>query len=422
MMSSTTTETTLRSWVSVPSGSDFPLRNLPYGIFKTTDGNAKAGVAIGNQLLDLAALFDTGFLNGLGLPAQNVFAKDTLNGFIALGKPVWATVRKRLIELLSENNTDTQALQKLLLNQNEVQMLLPVFVPDYTDFYSSAEHASNVGKMFRPDQPPLYPNWKNMPIGYHGRASSIFVSGTDFHRPKGQFKPPTADKPVFGPSKRLDIELEMAFIVGKGNEIGTSIPVETAEDHIFGMVLFNDYSARDIQNWEYVPLGPFLGKNFFSSVSPWVVTMEALEPFKVDGPVQDVEVLDYLKFSGKKNFDIHLDVYLRTESGTESLICRSNHKHLYWNIAQQLAHHTVNGCNMRVGDMCASGTISAPDENGFGSLLELSWAGTKPLTLADGSQRTFLEDGDSIRITGYCEKDGLRIGFGEVVNKVLPAI
>lgn len=421
-MSSQTTHTSLQSWVSVPSGSDFPIQNLPYGIFKIGNGAPRAGVAIGEQILDLSLLFEGGFLSNCGLPAKNVFAADTLNEYIALGKPVWAAVRKRLTELLTAGNTEINNNAGLLAKQADAQMLMPVFVPDYTDFYSSAEHASNVGKMFRPDQAPLLPNWKHIPVGYHGRASSIFVSGTDFHRPKGQFKPPTADKPVFGPSKRLDIELEMAFIIGKGNEIGTSIATADAEDHMFGMVLFNDYSARDIQNWEYVPLGPFLGKNFFSSVSPWIVTMDALAPFRVDGPVQDVEVLDYLKFSGKKSFDIQLDVYLTTESGAESLICHSNHKYLYWNVAQQLAHHTINGCNMRVGDMCASGTISAPDENGFGSMLELSWAGTKPLTLSDGSQRTFLEDNDSITIKGFCEKDGLRIGFGQVTNKVLPAL
>lgn len=412
----------LRSWVTVPQGSDFPIQNLPYGIFQIDGQAPRAGVAIGEQILDLSRLFEGGFLSTCGLPAHNVFAGETLNAFIALGKPVWTAVRGRITELLREGNDEIAALPQALVPQAQAHMLMPLHVPDYTDFYSSAEHASNVGKMFRPDQPPLLPNWKHMPIGYHGRASSIFVSGTDFHRPKGQFKPPTADKPVFGPSKRLDIELEMAFVVGKGNEIGTSVTTDAAESHIFGMVLFNDYSARDIQNWEYVPLGPFLGKNFFSSVSPWIVTMDALEPFRTEGPVQDVEILDYLKFSGPKSFDIRLDVFLKPENGAENLICRSNHKYLYWNMAQQLAHHTVNGCNMRVGDLCASGTISAPDEGGFGSMLELSWAGTKPLTLADGSQRTFLEDNDTITIRGVCEKDGLRIGFGEVTNKVLPAV
>lgn len=421
-MTNQTTDNTQQSWVTVPSGSDFPIQNLPYGIFKTDTQAPRAGVAIGEHILDLSVVFDGGFLANLGLPAQNVFAADTLNAFIALGKPVWTAVRKRITALLTQGNTEIQNLPGALVRQADARLLMPIFVPDYTDFYSSAEHASNVGKMFRPDQAPLLPNWKHIPVGYHGRASSIFVSGTDFRRPKGQYKPPTADKPVFGPSKRLDIELEMAFVIGQGNEIGTSVSVAEAEDHMFGMVLFNDYSARDIQNWEYVPLGPFLGKNFFSSVSPWIVPMEALDPFRTAGPVQDVEVLDYLKFEGNRSFDIQLDVYLKPENGTDSLICHSNHKYLYWNVAQQLAHHTVNGCNMRVGDLCASGTISAPYENGFGSMLELSWAGTKPIVLNDGSQRLFLEDNDTITIKGYCEKDGLRIGFGEVVNKVLPAV
>lgn len=421
-MSQQTIDISLQSWVSVPSGSDFPIQNLPYGIFKTANSSPRAGAAIGEQILDLAVLFDAGFLSTCGLPSNNVFAKDTLNDFIALGKPVWTAVRKRITELLSESNTEIRSVENILVKQADAVMLMPVSVPDYTDFYSSAEHASNVGKMFRPDQPPLLPNWKHMPIGYHGRASSIYVSGTDFHRPKGQMKPPTADVPSYGPSKQLDIELEMAFIMGKGNEIGTSISTAQAEDHIFGMVLFNDYSARDIQSWEYVPLGPFLGKNFFSSVSPWIVTLDALSHFKVAGPEQDVEILDYLKFEGNKNYDIQLNVFLTPQGSTDSLICHSNHKFLYWNIAQQLAHHTVNGCNMRVGDMCASGTISAPAETGFGSMLELSWRGSKPLTLADGSQRTFLQDNDTITIKGFCEKDGLRIGFGEVKNKVLPAI
>jgi len=420
-MGQQTTDISLRSWVTVPSGSDFPIQNLPYGIFKTANLSPRAGVAIGEQILDLSVLFTGGFLANCALPSENVFAAETLNGFIALGKPVWTAVRNRLTELLSETNDEIRTVENILVNQSEAQMLLPVSVPDYTDFYSSAEHASNVGKMFRPDQPPLLPNWKHMPIGYHGRASSIYVSGTDFHRPKGQMKPPTAEAPTYGPSKQLDIELEMAFIVGKPNELGTSVSTSVAEDHIFGMVLFNDYSARDIQSWEYVPLGPFLGKNFFSSVSPWIVTLDALSPFRVKGPEQDVEILDYLKFEGDKNFDIQLDVLLKPEGGAETLICRSNHKHLYWNIAQQLAHHTVNGCNMRVGDMCASGTISAPEQTGFGSLLELSWRGNKPMALADGAQRTFLEDNDTITIKGYCEKEGLRIGFGSVSNKVLPA-
>lgn len=412
----------IQSWVSVPSGSDFPIQNLPYGIFQTADKPARAGVAIGDFIFDLSLAFEAGLLNDCGLPAENLFAQSTLNAFIDLGKPVWTKVRNRISSLLANEGSPIEGKTEFLVKQSDARMLMPVHVPDYTDFYSSLEHASNVGKMFRPDQPALLPNWKHMPIGYHGRASSIFISGTDFHRPKGQTKAPTAEKPSYGPSKQLDIELEMAFIIGQGNPIGSSISTDEAENHIFGMVLFNDYSARDLQSWEYVPLGPFLGKNFFSSISPWIVTLDALEPFRTEGPVQDVEVLDYLKFSGKKSFDIKLDVYLKPENGVDNLICHSNHKHLYWNISQQLAHHTVNGCNMRTGDMCASGTISAADENGFGSMLELSWRGNKPIQMADGNSRSFLEDGDSITIKGYCEKDGLRIGFGQVVNKVLPAV
>jgi fumarylacetoacetase len=416
------TDASLKSWVSVPSGSDFPIQNLPYGVFQPKGQSPRAGVAIGTQILDLAALYNRGFLSGCGLPESNPFSSDTLNAYMALGRTVWTSVRARLTDLLSEGNTIIQNKPELFHEQQAVDMLMPVSVPDYTDFYSSLEHASNVGKMFRPDQPPLLPNWKHMPIGYHGRASSICVSGTPFHRPKGQTKPPSAEKPSYGPSRQLDIELETAFIIGTGNDLGTSISTQNAEDHIFGLVLFNDFSARDLQSWEYVPLGPFLGKNFFSSVSPWVVTLDALEPFRVQGPVQDEPVLDYLKFAGEKNYDIHLEVFLTPENGKKSKICHSNHKYLYWNMAQQLAHHTVNGCNMRTGDMCGSGTISAPYEGGYGSMLELSWRGTKPIVLEDGSTRTFIEDFDTITFRGYCEKDGLRVGFGELVNKILPSI
>lgn len=417
-----------KTWVEVPHDSDFTIWNLPYGIFKTSAGKIAAGVAIGQQILNLAQLFELGYLKNCGLPeSENVFHTHTLNSFIALGNEVWSNVRHRITHLLLVENTELQGNQEhintIFVNQNEVEMLLPVEVPDYTDFYSSLEHASNVGKMFRPDAPPLLPNWKHMPIGYHGRSSSIVVSGTPFHRPKGQLMPDGAEMPVYGSSKQLDIELEMAFIVGKPTKMGESVSVENASKHIFGMVLFNDWSARDIQKWEYVPLGPFLGKNFASSVSPWIVTMEALEYFKTKGPEQDVEVLPYLKFSGNLNFDIDLKVFLKPENADkEELICESNHKYLYWNIYQQLAHHTVNGCNIRVGDMCASGTISAPFDNGYGSMLELTWRGTKPLKLSNGEERKFLNDGDTIIFRGKCEKNGVRIGFGEVSGKILPSI
>ena len=300
-------------------------------------------------------------------------------------------------------------------------MMMPLHVQNYTDFYSSIEHATNVGKMFRDPANALLPNWKHLPVGYHGRASSIVVSGINFHRPKGQMKPADAEKPIFGASKQLDFELEMAFVLNKNTEIGEGISTQEAEDAIFGMVIFNDWSARDIQSWEYVPLGPFLGKNFCSSISPWVVTLEALEPFRTASPKQEPEVLDYLKFEGDKNFDINLEVYLQPENGEENLICKSNYKYMYWNMTQQLAHHTINGCNVEVGDLYASGTISGSEPNSFGSMLELTWRGQNPLKLSDGSERKFIEDHDTIIMRGFSEKNGIRVGFGEVRGKVLPA-
>jgi fumarylacetoacetase len=334
-------------------------------------------------------------------------------------------LRNRISELLSAGNTEIASLPdvygKYLLPMNQAEMLLPVEIGDYTDFYSSEVHATNVGKMFRPDN-PLLPNWKHIPVGYHGRSSSIVISGTDFHRPKGQLMPPDATAPVFGATQRMDFELEMAFITCEGKALGNSISVKEAEEYIFGMVVFNDWSARDIQKWEYVPLGPFLAKNFASSVSPWVVTLDALEPFRTAGPVQEPEVLDYLKTEKNKNIDINLEVYLQPEGGKEYRICRSNYKHMYWNMNQQLAHQTVNGCNVRAGDMYASGTISAPAEDGYGSMLELTWGGKNPMQLPDGSERKFLLDGDSIIMTAWSEKDGIRVGFGEVRSKILPAL
>jgi fumarylacetoacetase len=300
-------------------------------------------------------------------------------------------------------------------------MLLPVKIGDYTDFYSSLEHATNVGKMFRDPENALLPNWKHLPVGYHGRASSIVPSGTPIFRPKGQFKDPEMEKPEFGPSKRLDFELEMAFVIGKPTKMGDSVSTEDAEDYIFGMVLFNDWSARDIQAWEYVPLGPFLGKNFASSISPWIVTLEALEPFRVSGPKQEPEVLPYLQYKTDHAFDINLEVLIQPEGLKATKVCSSNFKYMYWNIAQQLAHHTINGCNINVGDMMASGTISGPTEDSFGSMLELSWKGAKPVLLEEGGERRFIQDGDSVIMKSYAEKDGIRVGFGEVEGKVLPA-
>jgi fumarylacetoacetase len=321
--------------------------------------------------------------------------------------------------LLRDNKT---ASELALIHMDEVEMLMPVNVPNYTDFYSSKEHATNVGTMFRDPENALLPNWKHLPVGYHGRASSIVPSGVPIQRPMGQTKPKDADQPVFGPSKRLDFELEMAFITGKENKMGTPITTEEAEDYIFGFVLFNDWSARDIQVWEYVPLGPFLAKNFASSVSPWIVTLEALEPFRTAGPEQDPPVLPYLSYDGFRNFDINLEVAIKPEDSGEKVVCRSNFKFMYWNVCQQLAHHTVNGCNVKVGDMYASGTISGPADDSYGSMLELAWKGTKPIQMPDGSKRAFIEDGDEVIMRGFAEKNGLRIGFGEVSTKVLPAV
>lgn len=413
----------MKSWISIPSDSDFTLHNIPFGVF-SSEGHARVGIAIGNQVLDLAVLHESGLLDGLDLP-QRIFEDTVLNAYMALGKKVWTPTRNRIIQLLSEGNDELSGnrilCERAFFPQSEVTMHLPVQVGDYTDFYSSREHATNVGTMFRDPANALLPNWLHLPVGYHGRASSIVVSGTPFHRPKGQTMADDAIAPAFGPTRLLDFELEVAFIIGQPNALGEPVAVEKAEEHIFGMVLFNDWSARDIQKWEYVPLGPFLAKNFASHVSPWIVTMDALEPFRVDGPRQEPEVLPYLRSSGKHNFDIALEVQIAPEGQAPHTVCRSNFKHMYWSMAQQLAHHTVNGCNMRVGDMCASGTISGPTPDSFGSMLEISWKGTKPVQMPDGTERRFIQDGDTVIMKGYCARNGVRIGFGEVSAKVLPA-
>jgi len=296
-----------------------------------------------------------------------------------------------------------------------------VHIGDYTDFYSSIDHATNVGKMFRDPENALLPNWKHLPVGYHGRASSICVSGHSFHRPKGQMKPTDAP-PVFGPCKLLDFELETAFIIGKQTQMGESISTEKADDYIFGMVLFNDWSARDIQTWEYVPLGPFLAKNFASTMSPWIVTLDALEPFRVEGYKQEPKVLPYLEYAGNKNIDINLEVLIQPEKAEPTTVSESNYKYMYWTAEQQLAHHTINGCNVNVGDMMASGTISGPEKHQFGSMLELTWRGANPIKMKDGSERKFINDNDSVIIKGYCQKNNVRVGFGECKAKLLPAI
>jgi fumarylacetoacetase len=413
-----------KSWVEVPASSDFPIQNLPFGIFKTKYLTPVAGVAIGDYVLDLVYLHENGFLDGLGLQ-PGLFNQKYLNDFFSLGKLKIREVRERISELLRHDNDELQkdiaGREIALVPMDEVQMLMPVKVANYTDFYSSEIHATNVGSMFRDPKNALLPNWKHLPVAYHGRASSIVVSGTPIHRPKGQIKPADKDAPIFSPSRKLDFELEVAFVTCGKTKLGQSISVEEAEDHMAGFVLFNDWSARDIQQWEYVPLGPFLGKNFASTISPWVVTMDALEPFKTAGPEQNPAVLPYLQFQGDKNFDILLEVSLETHLSGKCVISRSNFKYMYWNVNQQLVHHTSNGCNIEVGDIYASGTISGPSPGSYGSMLELTWNGEKPLVLPDKSERTFLNDNDTVVMQAYAEKNGVRIGFGSCSGKILPA-
>ena len=413
-----------KSWITVSEHSDFPLQNIPFGVVKKQDGSTVNATIIGNTVIDLAGLFSLGYLSNLGIK-ENIFESKTLNEFIALGKPTWQSTRKRLIELFEESNTELQKndlhKKQVLHSAASVENLLPVEVGDYTDFYSSEEHATNVGTMFRDPKNALLPNWKHIPVGYHGRSSSIVVSGTNIHRPMGQTKPKDADNPIFGPTKLFDFELEMAFVTGTKTNLGERIAVENADDSIFGVLIFNDLSARDMQAWEYVPLGPFLAKSFGSVVSPWIVTLDALAPFKTSGRKQEPEVLPYLKTKGNYHYDINLEVFIQPENGEENLVCESNMKYLYWNMNQQLAHQTVNGCNINVGDMYASGTISGPDKKSYGSMLELTWRGSEPIKLSNGEERKFINDNDSIIMRGFAEKDGLRIGFGESRTKVLPA-
>jgi fumarylacetoacetase len=383
-------------------------------------------VAIGEMVLDLAALEEAGYLGGAHLAESRVFSSSTLNAFMALGRPAWKEARRAVQQLLRADNPvlrdDDGLRRRVLIPMDDVELLLPAGIGDYTDFYSSREHASNVGRMFRGDENPLLPNWLHLPVAYHGRASSVVVSGTDIRRPLGQTLPDGARTPIFGPSQEMDFELEMGIFVGPGNALGRPIPVGKAAEHVFGIVLVNDWSARDIQRWEYRPLGPFLSKNLATSISPWVVTLEALTPFRRPGPEQDPEPLPYLRGGRERAYDIHLEVHLQSQAmDRPAVISRSNFRHLYWSINQQLAHHTITGCNMRPGDLLASGTISGPRPDSYGSMLELAWRGERPITLPDGETRRFLEDGDRITLTGYCQGDGYRVGFGEVTAKLLPA-
>lgn len=411
----------LTTWVDVAPGSDFTIHNIPFGIYSDSSIRHRACSAIGDYIIDLYELAVRNIIQ----VDKHLLEKEVLNDFIALGKETTNAVRQSIIAMLSNDahplKTEVGTYGLVFKKQNTVKLLMPVHVGDYTDFYSSIDHATNIGTMIRDPKNALMPNWKHLPVGYHGRASSICVSGHSFHRPKGQQKPADSEMPVFGPSKLLDIELETAFVIGKSTQLGESVSTEEADDYIFGMVLFNDWSARDIQTWEYVPLGPFLAKNFASTISPWIVTLEALEPFRTKGYVQEPEVLPYLKYSGDKNLDIKLDVFLKPEGGEENKICSSNYKYMYWTMEQQLAHHTINGCNINVGDLMGSGTISGPDPSEYGSMMELTWRGTKPITLKDGSQRKFVNDHDTLILRGYCEKEGIRVGFGECTATVLPA-
>ena len=411
----------LKSWVEVPPQSDFPIQNLPFGIFSVSQNNPSVGVRIGDMVLDLAKVSSLGYFDDLNIDAS-VFSQSTLNPFIATGQKFWRSTRNKVSELLQTGSSLEKDADKVLVAIAEITMHMPVQVGDYTDFYSSIEHATNLGKLFRPNGDALLPNWRHIPVGYHGRASSIVVSGTDIHRPKGQVKADDKETPSFGASRLLDFELEVAFITGTKTNLGESIPVEEAENHIFGLTLFNDLSARDIQKWEYVPLGPFLGKNFGSVISAWVVTLDALEPYRLASPEQNPQVLPYLQIGGERNIDINLEVIIQPENGVGKTISNSNFKYMYWNMAQQLAHQTVNGCNINVGDMYASGTISGKTPGSYGSMLEITWRGTKPVQMPDGTERKFIQDDDTLIMKGYCEKNGIRIGFGEVSTKILPSI
>lgn len=414
----------LKSWVDVPAGSDFPIQNLPFGIFRRAGLSPRVCTAIGEQVADLHVLWQHGFFEDLGLP-DDLFHRSYLNDFLALGRPAVRAVRNRLSEILDDDldSWDASELADYFLHPRaEVELLLPVRIGNYTDFYSSREHAVNVGSLFRDPDEALLPNWLHLPVGYHGRASSIVVSGAPVRRPRGQTAPPTPDAaPRFGPSGALDFELEVAFLTGPATALGEAVSVEKAEEYIMGLVLFNDWSARDIQRWEYQPLGPFLGKSFASTISPWVVTLDALQPFRCAGPEQDPAPLPYLRTTGEQAYDIELEVTLQPAGGDVYTVCRSNFKHLYWNMPQQLAHQTVNGCNLQPGDLYASGTISGPGPEAYGSLLERTRNGAEPLELPGGTIRRFLEDGDRVVLRGWCERNGVRIGFGEAAGVVLPA-
>ena len=415
-----------RTFIEVGADSHFPIQNLPFGVFRPRGGPARVGVAIGAHVLDLAVLAEAGLLDEQGIPGRDGFARGALNELMAAGPEAWRRTRARVARLLAADEPalrDAGTLRTAALPRAaDVELLLPAEVGDYTDFYSSREHATNVGVMFRGKDNALMPNWLHLPVAYHGRASSLLPSGVDVRRPWGQTRPDEAAPPRHEPSRQLDFELEMGVFVGTGNGLGEPIAADRVREHVFGMVIVNDWSARDLQKWEYVPLGPFLGKNFATSLSPWVVTLDALEPFRRPGPAQDPEPLPYLRTREPWTYDIRLEVQLQSERMDEPVrIAAGNASTLYWSIAQQLAHHTVNGCNLRPGDLLASGTISGSTPDSRGSMLELAWRGSEPLTLPSGETRAFLADGDRVTMTAWCQGDGYRVGFGEVTAKVLPA-
>lgn len=416
-------DSSLKSWLEISRESDFPIQNLPFGIYSTKNKTKRVGVAIGEYILDLSHLLKLGYLDSLSF-CEHCFSNEYLNRMMGHGKLEIRDLRNRISELLNVENSelsqDKEAVAKVLDLQIESEMHLPVKIGDYTDFYSSEQHAFNVGSMFRDPDNALLPNWKHIPVAYHGRSSSIIPSGKDVIRPKGQQKLDNNENPIFGASKLLDFELEMGFVTFQGKPLGNTISTEEADEYIFGMCLFNDWSARDIQKWEYVPLGPFLAKNFASSMSCWIVTLDALEPFRTAGPIQKPKVLPYLEYNGNKHLDIELTVAIETENGSKKVVTNSNYKHMYWNMNQQLAHHTINGCNVNCGDMLASGTISGPEVGSFGSMLEISWKGTKPVKMPDGSERKFIQDGDSVIFNGRAKNKNFNIGFGELISKVLP--
>jgi fumarylacetoacetase len=422
----------LESFIEVTSDSHFPIQNLPFGVFKPRDRAARIGVALGEDVVDLSVLEEGGLLDLPPVTAaattqdRHVFGQDSLNEFLRLGRPAWCKVRDVLQQLLAADTPtlrdDAKLRERVFHRQRDVTMQLPARIGDYTDFYSSYHHAHNVGTMLRGAENALMPNWKWLPVAYHGRASSIVISGTEVRRPEGQIKPPDSSAPMFGPTKSLDYELEMAFLIGPGNSLGQPVAIERAADHIFGLVLMNDWSARDIQAWEYQPLGPFLAKNFCTTISPWVVTLEALEPFRRPLPPQDPEPLSYLRLTNDFTYDIQLEAALATASSdVPHVITRTNFQNLYWSISQQLAHHTIGGCNLQSGDLLASGTISGATEESRGCMLELTWRGANPLKLPNGESRKWLEDGDTLTITGWCDGGDHRVGFGNVRGRIIAA-